>query len=88
MKLSTDMVGRSITEFYPDRGNKPGEVIWRSRTLISQVCSVISTSIYAKGEILGVAGLMGSGRTEIMRAVFGVDKCQSGGAFKRSAFSN
>ena len=73
-----DMVGRSITEFYPDRGNKPGEVILEVKNFNQPGLFRNINFNLRKGEILGVAGLMGSGRTEIMRAVFGVDKCQSG----------
>lgn len=72
------MVGRSITEFYPDRGNKPGEVILEVKNFNQPGLFRNINFNLRKGEILGVAGLMGSGRTEIMRAVFGVDKCQSG----------
>lgn len=73
-----DMVGRSITEFYPDRENKPGEVILEVKNFNQPGLFRNINFNLRKGEILGVAGLMGSGRTEIMRAVFGVDKCQSG----------
>lgn len=72
-QIVRDMVGRSITEFYPDRRNKPGEVLLEVKHFEQPgVFHDINFNL-RKGEILGVAGLMGSGRTEIMRAVFGVD---------------
>lgn len=72
-QIVRDMVGRSITEFYPDRRNKPGEVLLEVKNFEqSGVFHDINFNL-RKGEILGFAGLMGSGRTEIMRAVFGVD---------------
>ena len=77
-QIVRDMVGRSITEFYPDRPNKPGEVILEVKNFNQPgVFHDISFNL-RKGEILGVAGLMGAGRTEIMRAVFGVDPHESG----------
>lgn len=72
-QIVRDMVGRSITEFYPDRRNKPGEVLLEVKNFEQPgVFHDINFNL-RKGEILGFAGLMGSGRTEIMRAVFGVD---------------
>ena len=72
-QIVRDMVGRSITEFYPDRRNKPGEVLLEVKHFEQPgVFHNINFNL-RKGEILGFAGLMGSGRTEIMRAVFGVD---------------
>ena len=77
-QIVRDMVGRSITEFYPDRRNKPGEVLLEVKHFEQPgVFHDINFNL-RKGEILGFAGLMGSGRTEIMRAVFGVDPHTAG----------
>ncbi|WP_293838815.1 sugar ABC transporter ATP-binding protein [uncultured Phascolarctobacterium sp.] len=77
-QIIRDMVGRSITEFYPDRRNKPAEVILEVKGFNQPgVFRDVSFKL-RKGEILGVAGLMGAGRTEIMRAIFGVDSHESG----------
>lgn len=77
-QIIRDMVGRSITEFYPDRRNKPTEVILEVKSFNQTgVFRDVSFNL-RKGEILGVAGLMGAGRTEIMRAIFGVDPHESG----------
>ncbi|WP_405381142.1 sugar ABC transporter ATP-binding protein [Phascolarctobacterium sp.] len=73
-----DMVGRSITEFYPPRRNKPGEVVLEVKNFHQSGLFHNINFNLRKGEILGVAGLMGAGRTEIMRAIFGVDGCESG----------
>lgn len=67
------MVGRSIDEFYPDRANEPGETILTVKDLKPKNFGHTISFDLRKGEILGVAGLMGAGRTEIMRAIFGVD---------------
>lgn len=73
-----DMVGRVMSEYYPARTNVPGDEMFRVEGFTQPgVFDDISFSV-RKGEILGVAGLMGAGRTEIMRAIFGVDPHQSG----------
>ena len=77
-QIIRDMVGRSITEFYPDRRNKPAEVILEVKSFNQTGVFRDVSFILRKGEILGVAGLMGAGRTEIMRAIFGVDSHESG----------
>ncbi|MFX3622927.1 MAG: sugar ABC transporter ATP-binding protein [Ectobacillus sp.] len=75
------MVGRSIGERYPERTAQPGEVIFelRNGTKKGKFESVSFT--LRKGEILGVAGLMGAGRTEIMKAIFGYDRLDEGQIF-------
>ncbi|EHO63246.1 hypothetical protein HMPREF9453_00836 [Dialister succinatiphilus YIT 11850] len=73
-----DMVGRIMSEYYPARTNVPGDEIFRVEGFTQPgVFRDISFNL-RKGEILGVAGLMGAGRTEIMRAIFGVDPHESG----------
>lgn len=73
-----DMVGRSITEFYPERRNAPGPVVLEVNNFTQPGLFNNVSFKLRKGEILGFAGLMGSGRTEIMRAIFGVDHFQEG----------
>lgn len=72
------MVGRSIDEFYPERTTIPGDTVLSVENL-SPIghFKPISFDLH-KGEILGVSGLMGAGRTEIMRAIFGVDAHNGG----------
>lgn len=73
-----DMVGRVMSEYYPARTNVPGDEIFRVEGFTQPgVFHDISFNL-RKGGILGVAGLMGAGRTEIMRAIFGVDPHESG----------
>ncbi len=72
-QVVTDMVGRTLTEYYPERSRVPGEVVFEIRNMNSEgVFEDVSFDL-REGEILGIAGLMGAGRTEIMRALFGVD---------------
>ncbi len=70
-ELVTLMVGRDIGERFPPRTSQPGKVIFRVEKL-SQTGKFKDVSFeLRKGEVLGFAGLMGSGRTEIMHALFG-----------------
>ena len=72
------MVGRSLTALYPKREVPLGEVALRVEGLNAGP-SVKDVSFYVReGEILGFAGLVGAGRSETMRAVFGVDPMESG----------
>jgi ribose transport system ATP-binding protein len=65
------MIGREIGERYPERDVKIGDVVFEVKNLTCpNVFHDISFRVHA-GEVLGVAGLMGAGRTEIMQAIFG-----------------
>lgn len=65
------MIGREIGERYPKRESKIGEEILKvSNLAFKNVFQNISFNV-KKGEILGVSGLMGAGRTEIMKSIFG-----------------
>jgi ribose transport system ATP-binding protein len=75
------MIGREITQEFPERsvdkyGEKP-EVVLRVNNLSTDKLKNVSFEL-RKGEILGIAGLVGSGRTEIARALFGADKILGG----------
>ncbi|MGC5772904.1 sugar ABC transporter ATP-binding protein [Paenibacillus pabuli] len=72
------MVGRELTERYPARNPSYGEVVLEVRDASSTgLFENVSFTVRA-GEILGFSGLMGSGRTEIMRALFGLEALDSG----------
>ncbi|WP_054957654.1 sugar ABC transporter ATP-binding protein [Paenibacillus dakarensis] len=72
------MVGRELTERYPERHPSPGEVVLEVKNISSKGrFEDVSFSVRA-GEIVSFSGLMGAGRTEIMRAIFGLDKLDSG----------
>lgn len=84
-KLISLMVGRDIQDIYPPIGEHSGEVMLDVKNLgDGKVFRNISFAI-RKGEILGFAGMMGAGRSEIARAVFGMDALQEGEIFLEGA---
>jgi len=77
-KIISDMVGREITEQFPRVSCKKGEKIFEVKNLnAGRMVRNINISLY-EGEIVGLAGLMGAGRTETTRAIFGADPKTSG----------
>lgn len=77
-RIIRDMVGRDMTERYPERDSKIGETllevsnwnVWHPQQADRQMINDISFSV-ARGEVVGIAGLMGSGRTELVMSLFG-----------------
>lgn len=76
------MVGRDLGNIYEslDRSKKIGEVLLEVKGVASDHVKPVSF-ILRKGEVLGFSGLVGAGRTEVMRAIIGADKLQSGEVF-------
>lgn len=75
------MVGRELGERFPERPSQIGEVILEVKDLERKgLFKGISFNVN-KGEILGVAGLMGAGRTEIMETIFGYEKKNDGSIY-------
>ena len=76
-----DMVGRTVEQEYPKRETAPDDsapIVLEAKNLRRKgVFEDISFKL-RQGEVLGFAGLVGSGRTEIMRAIFGADKLDGG----------
>lgn len=76
------MVGRELTNRYPPKDNVIGEELLRVEGLTAQYSKLKDVSFTArKGEILGVAGLDGSGRTELLENLFGVATRKDGKIF-------
>jgi rhamnose transport system ATP-binding protein len=72
------MVGRALSDMYPRLDSHSGNAVLKvDRLTRTGVFNEVSFTLRA-GEILGFGGLVGSGRTEIARVLFGVDKCTSG----------
>ena len=77
-ELIAEMVGRAQQTLFPARSNTPGETILEVRNLASPPLLKDASFTLRRGEILGIAGLMGSGRTPLLRAIFGLDHANSG----------
>ena len=78
--IITKMVGRELSNLYPQRQNVPGEVVFEVEDFTSinpKSFRHVSFNV-RKGEILGVAGLVGAQRTELMEGLFGL-RCHSAG---------
>lgn len=77
--IVTRMVGRSLEDKFPERTSRPTDDILFSVEGLTRngVFSDVSFSL-RRGEILGFAGLMGAGRTEVARAIFGADPLDAG----------
>ncbi|MEV0115767.1 sugar ABC transporter ATP-binding protein [Streptomyces sp. NPDC050844] len=72
------MVGRDLDELYPKQDTQVGEVALSVRRLTREgVFTDVSFDV-RRGEIVGLAGLVGAGRSEVARAVFGVDRWDAG----------
>ncbi len=71
------MVGRELTEKYPSRNVKIGETVLKVEGLSGAAFHDVSFEL-RKGELLGVFGLVGAGRTETMRGIFGADPVSGG----------
>ena len=67
------MVGRDLDEIYPIPAHTPGEVILELSGVAGRGLPVDAGLVLRRGEILGIAGLVGAGRTELLRAIFGLD---------------
>lgn len=77
-QIITKMVGREMKDIYPQKTASIGKTILELKNLSKKdVFSDISLKLH-KGEILGMAGLVGAGRTEVFRTVFGMDPYDSG----------
>lgn len=77
-KLVNMMVGREMKQMFPERHAKIGEVVLKVENLkAGKLVNNVSFSVRA-GEIIGFSGLVGAGRTETMRVIFGADKAESG----------
>jgi ribose transport system ATP-binding protein len=79
--LISKMVGRAIDDKFPQRKTSKGDKLFEVKNINRKnKLKNISFNLY-KGEILGIAGLMGAGRTELARAIFGADSIDSGEIF-------
>ena len=79
-ELISAMVGRSLEKRYPDVDNVPGDYIFEVKGLTTKYEPVLEDISFRvrKGEIFGIYGLVGAGRSELLEALFGVRTIASG----------
>jgi len=75
--LIQEMVGRTVEAFYPKRFIEKKETVLEVKGLSTSYLNDISFYV-KKGEVLGVFGLMGAGRSELARCIMGIDKTSAG----------
>jgi ribose transport system ATP-binding protein len=72
------MVGREVEELYPRSVRQAGEVVLEIENLAGVEKPRSASLQLRRGEVLGIAGLVGAGRTELLRSVFGLDPVRQG----------
>ncbi len=72
------MVGRDLEDYYPEKHAEIGEVVFEAKQLGQEKVFKNITFQVKAGEIVGFSGLMGAGRTEVMRSIFGIDPLDEG----------
>lgn len=87
--LVSKMVGREIGNIYDSlsRNEKIGNVVLEARNICGEYVHDVSFKLH-RGEVLGFAGLVGAGRSETMRILFGADKLSSGEIYVDGKFKN
>ena len=72
------MVGRDLADYYPAKNSAIGPIVFEVKKLSSERKFQDVSFQVKSGEIVGFSGLMGAGRTEIMRSIFGIDPLDGG----------
>lgn len=72
------MVGREISQMFPKVNTVKGEVAFEAEGLTKKGCFENISFKVRKGEVFGVAGLMGAGRTDVMETIFGLQRADAG----------
>ena len=82
-KIVNMMVGRDLEERFPPKKNIPGDVYLSVKNISTKFAPMIHNVSFdlRRGEILGIAGLVGAGRSELVEAIFGVRTRSSGEIF-------
>jgi ribose transport system ATP-binding protein len=76
--IIAQMVGRDLNELFPHVRHTPGEPILELQEVCNRSTARPASLTLCRGEVLGIAGLVGAGRTELLRSLFGLDPVVSG----------
>jgi D-xylose transport system ATP-binding protein len=80
-RLIARMVGREVSDIFPKSQRVPGDVVFEARH-VTVADRVVDVSLHVRrGEIVGIAGLVGAGRSELLMAIFGADPERRSGEF-------
>ncbi|HVT90694.1 MAG TPA: sugar ABC transporter ATP-binding protein [Tepidisphaeraceae bacterium] len=77
-KIVSLMVGRDVQDLYPRSDRKQGDALLEFSDLAGRSKPRSASLTLHRGEVLGIAGLVGAGRTELMRAIFGLEPIRAG----------
>jgi ABC-type sugar transport system ATPase subunit len=80
-RIVHEMVGRELSDFYPPRSVEIGDVCFEAKGLASDEGIADISFQVRRGEVVGMAGLVGAGRTETARAIFGLQPLTAGQIF-------
>jgi ribose transport system ATP-binding protein len=72
------MAGREVSELFPRSARTPAEVVLELQQLAGKKLPISASLKLRRGEVLGIAGLLGAGRSELLRAIFGLHEVKSG----------
>jgi ribose transport system ATP-binding protein len=76
--IIAQMVGRDLEELFPHVPHQAGETMLELDSVLGRKRSTPASLVVRRGEIVGIAGLVGAGRTRLLRAVFGLEPIVSG----------
>lgn len=72
------MVGREVADLYPRSARSPGDVVLEFKDFAGVTLPRSAALALRRGEVVGIAGLIGAGRTEMLRSLFGLEPVKSG----------
>ena len=72
------MAGREVQQLFPRSARTPGEIVLDLSQLSGKKLPISASLSLRRGEVLGIAGLLGAGRSELLRAIFGLESVKSG----------